>query len=79
MQKKLFKLASLILTFVMIITTFSTVVYAETESNFGVLTVEDIVNPLSEASDNEIASFSVNAKKYYAAPKANYDNYTGDV
>ncbi len=78
MQKKLFKLASLILTFVMIITTFSTVVYAETESDSGILTLEDVVNPLSEAQENTIADFSVNSEKYYALPDDDFDDYTNN-
>ncbi len=76
MRKKLFKLASITLAFVMIITTFSTVVYAETSVSPKVFTLEDIVNPLSQGEERETASFSIYAKKYYADSNIDLDAYT---
>lgn len=65
MQKKLIKLTSCILIFIMLITVFTVSVSAQTEYSYTIY-VDDIVNPLSKGNkEAEASSFSVNPKKYY--------------
>ncbi|MBQ4119252.1 MAG: leucine-rich repeat protein [Clostridia bacterium] len=79
MQKKLYKLASVILILIMVVTTFVTVASAETGSSAYVITIDDIVNPLSRGvEESKLSSFSISSKKYYSAPDLESDVYTDD-
>lgn len=78
MRKRLFKLVSLILVFVMLATVFATTVSAKIYYSSGVLTVDDIVNPLTSGEESVTTGFSIDSKKYYGASDFDDEDYTDD-